>query len=234
MKSWATKNGIIIHQIVIGFTNCFLVQQGDLLILVDSGRSKSIEKYITELKFLINGKPTIDYLILTHTHFDHCTHAALFAKLFSPEVIVHRKEAGFLSNGFKPLPGGTLWFIDKLTALGNKYSAHKYTYAPLTADILIDDEYEFSENDLKIKIISTPGHTIGSISVIIDDEIALVGDAMTGHLKFTIFPPFADDTVNLVKSWGKLLETDCQIFIPGHGGEVKRSVVQKHYLKYNQ
>jgi hydroxyacylglutathione hydrolase len=234
MKSWTTKNGITITKIVIGFTNCFLVQKADFAILVDSGKSKNIEKYITKLKFLLNGKEEIDYLIITHTHFDHCTHAALFAKLFTPKVIVHRTEAGFLSNGFKPLPRGTLWLIDKLTALGNKYSAHKYTFKPLNADIYIDEGYEFTEKDLNIKIISTPGHTIGSMSVIVDDEIALVGDAMSGDLKFTIFPPFADDKMNLVKSWGKLLETDCKIFIPGHGGIVKREAVQKYYLKYRE
>jgi hydroxyacylglutathione hydrolase len=234
MKTWTTTNGITIYKLLNGLFNCFLVQKGDFNLLLDTGLSRHRKKLIANLKFLLKGKSTLDYLMLTHTHFDHCENAAAVAELFCPKVIVHRSEAEFLSNGFKPLPRGTLWLVDKITALGNKHAAHRYTYSPLIADILIDDNSSFTENDLNLRIINTNGHTIGSISLIINDEIALVGDTMSGDLKFTIYPPFADDKINLVKSWGKLLETGCQIFIPGHGWELNRKIIQKYYQKHRQ
>jgi glyoxylase-like metal-dependent hydrolase (beta-lactamase superfamily II) len=45
------------------------------------------------------------------------------------------------------------------------------------------------------------------ISIIIDDEIAIVGDAMVGTIPDSIYPPFADDKKLLIKSWKKLLKT---------------------------
>jgi hypothetical protein len=40
----------------------------------------------------------------------------------------------------------------------------------------------------------------------------------------------------MLESWGKLLNTDCKVFLPGHGKEIERSLLEKEYsrnaLKY--
>jgi glyoxylase-like metal-dependent hydrolase (beta-lactamase superfamily II) len=79
-------------------------------------------------------------------------------------------------------------------------------------------------------ILHTPGHSSGSVSIIVDDEIALVGDTMFGIFPWSVFPPFADDVKQMTESWGKLLETNCRLFLPGHGTANKRSLVQKNIL----
>ena len=71
-------------------------------------------------------------------------------------------------------------------------------------------------------IMHTPGHTSGSVSVIIDDEIALVGDTMFGIFRSSVFPPFADNIPELIRSWKSLLETECSLFLPSHGREKTR------------
>lgn len=65
-----------------------------------------------------------------------------------------------------------------------------------------------------------------------DNEIAIVGDTMFGVFKNSIFPPYSDDTVKMIESWGRLLNTDCIIFLPGHGKEINRKLLQKEYEKY--
>lgn len=77
----------------------------------------------------------------------------------------------------------------------------------------------------------TPGHSIGSMSIIVDNEVAIVGDSMFGVFKWSVFPPFAEDCKQMIQSWGKLLETNCSIFIPSHGTENNRLLVQKDYKK---
>ena len=84
----------------------------------------------------------------------------------------------------------------------------------------------------KIKMIKTEGHSSGSISVIVDNEIAIVGDAIFGVFKNSVFPPYADNPIEMIKSWRMLLDTDCDTFLPGHGKEVKRELIQKEYYKY--
>ncbi|MDT8393214.1 MAG: hypothetical protein RQ761_05190 [Bacteroidales bacterium] len=74
--------------------------------------------------------------------------------------------------------------------------------------------------------------TADSLSVIVDNEIAIVGDALFGISRRSVMPPFANDRALMVKSWHKLLETGCNIFLPGHGSEVDRILLEYSYNRY--
>jgi hydroxyacylglutathione hydrolase len=112
--------------------------------------------------------------------------------------------------------------------VGNSTDAR---YPPCNYDIAIDERYDLSEYGFNAYIIHTPGHTEGSLSVIIDNEIALVGDTMFGIFWWTVFPPFASDQFLLLNSWGKLLNSKCRIFIPSHGSVNERTLVEKDYSR---
>jgi glyoxylase-like metal-dependent hydrolase (beta-lactamase superfamily II) len=45
-------------------------------------------------------------------------------------------------------------------------------------------------------------------------------------------PPYADNTDKMIKNWKRLLNTDCKIFLPGHGNEIKRELLKKQYDRY--
>ncbi|MBN2339447.1 MAG: Zn-dependent hydrolase, partial [Acidobacteria bacterium] len=89
--------------------------------------------------------------------------------------------------------------------------------------------HDLKDFGLNAYILHTPGHTSGSVSIIVEGEIALVGDAMFGILPGSVFPPFADDPGQLMASWGKLLDTGCSLFLPAHGSAIGRSLLQKEY-----
>jgi glyoxylase-like metal-dependent hydrolase (beta-lactamase superfamily II) len=65
--------------------------------------------------------------------------------------------------------------------------------------------------------------------VIVDEHIAIVGDTLFGVLPNSVYPPFRDCHEELVKSWGKLLETGCALFLPGHGRPIIRKLLEKKY-----
>jgi glyoxylase-like metal-dependent hydrolase (beta-lactamase superfamily II) len=77
----------------------------------------------------------------------------------------------------------------------------------------------------------TPGHTRGSLSIVVDDEIALVGDTMFGVFKGSVFPPYAENAGVMIQSWGKLLDTSCRLFIPSHGTANSRSLVERDFAR---
>ena len=87
---------------------------------------------------------------------------------------------------------------------------------------------------MEIELIATPGHSDDSISVIVNNEIGLVGDTMFGVFKSSIFPPFADNPDEMVESWEKLFDTNCHTFLPGHGSEIKKELLGREMVKYSR
>ncbi len=70
------------------------------------------------------------------------------------------------------------------------------------------------------------------MSIVVDHELAIVGDAMFGVFGNSVYPPFADNPEIMIDSWGKLLSTGCSSFLPGHGNEISRELLEKQYSKH--
>jgi glyoxylase-like metal-dependent hydrolase (beta-lactamase superfamily II) len=70
-------------------------------------------------------------------------------------------------------------------------------------------------------VIHTPGHTAGSVSVLLDDGRALIGDLAMNGLPSLSFRPrlpiVAQDLPQLARSWRLLCEAGATIVYPGHG-----------------
>ena len=230
MKKWIT-NSCIIYQILEGRSNSFLVNSKNNYILIDTGRKNTWKELTAKLNELLN-KNELSYLILTHTHFDHAENAAKIKKKYKPKIIVHKNEAEYLKQGSSPLPKGTNFATGFMSDVLGKLFQYRYNYESADLDILVDKNYNLSNFGFNAYIIHTPGHSKGSVSVIIDDEIAIVGDSMFGVFKNSAFPPYADDPEIMVKNWNNLLKTECLIFLPGHGNAISRKLLEGQYEKH--
>lgn len=229
MKKWRTKNGYEIILLLSGRSNVFLLSNGKRNILIDTSVARLWIKLQKQLYIL--GIDTIDYLILTHAHFDHAANAKRIKKKFNSLVIIQYQEENYLSRGDNILPNGTtLLTIPIINLLGKRFF-HRYKYEPCSPDILVDSKYDLKEFGFNAYLLHTPGHTRGSMSLIVDDEIAIVGDTMFGVFGWSVFPPYAEDKELMIKSWGKLLRTKCSNFLPSHGTENSKLLVQKDYNK---
>jgi hydroxyacylglutathione hydrolase len=228
MKEWVTKSGYKVIQILSGRSNVFLLTNGKINILVDTSVSRLWPKLQRQLDKL-NIK-TIDYLILTHAHFDHAANANKIKAKYKSTVIIHKDDAICLSKGDAIIPKGTTFITKPMVNMLSKFiSPSLFKFEPCMPDIMVDSYYELKEIGFNAYVTHTPGHTNGSLSVIIDDEIAIVGDTMFGVFKWSVFPPFSADKDLMIKSWGRLLETNCSLFMPSHGTEISRSLVQNDY-----
>jgi glyoxylase-like metal-dependent hydrolase (beta-lactamase superfamily II) len=81
----------------------------------------------------------------------------------------------------------------------------------------LTQDHDLQYLGLNAKIIHTPGHTDGSLTVILDSKHAIVGDTLIGSRGKSVFPPFADDPETLMKSWKKLIDEGIEFLYPGHG-----------------
>lgn len=232
MKSWKTKNGYEIYLVLSGRSNSYLISKENLNVLVDTGNQSSYHRLRKNIDSLELTHKKITLLILTHTHYDHCQNAFAISEDEDCKILMGEKEAEFVKNGYSPLPAGTFLITKFISDIGNRIGKRRFGYKPFMPDTLVGEEFDWEQNGFEIKILGTNGHSQGSIIVIVDNEIAIVGDEMLGVYKDSVFPPFADDIIRMINGWGRLLNTRCEVFLPGHGKEIKRELLRSEYLKY--
>jgi hydroxyacylglutathione hydrolase len=235
MKYWKTKTGIKIHRVLWGRCNSYLVSNGSDFLLIDTGRTKSWKSLERGLNRLgVKGDSPVS-LLLTHCHFDHAENAARFKASYNAPIIVHKSEEDYLKNGKNPKISGTVFLTRVLSGVLSRTKLHsRLEYNPVDSDVLVEEKFALDPLGFPGYVLHTPGHSPGSISAIIDNEIAIVGDAMFGVFAGSVFPPFGIDVGLMVNSWEKLLNTGCGIYLPGHGWERNRDILQRQYDKYKR
>lgn len=220
MKSWKTQSGYEIKRLLSGRSNVFLVIANNKSILVDTGPGsywRKLDKRIEQL-----GIGRIDMLVLTHAHYDHASNSRRVKEKYGAIVYIQQQEAENLLNGENPEIHGTNVLTMLMTSLLGKTFLKMKRYIGCSAYVIVHDRYDFEGVGIHAYLIHTPGHSKGSISLIVDDEIAIIGDCMFGVKKSSVYPPFADNSHELISSWGKLIETGCTLFLPSHGKEKTR------------
>lgn len=228
-NKWVTKSGYEVIQVLAGRSNVFVLTNGEKKLLVDTSVLRLRKKLQKRLDRM--GINTIDYLVLTHAHFDHAANARHIQKKYKAKVIVQRADEPWLSAGDNVLPAGTNLVTRTIVNLLGKRLFHLFRYEPCQPDIVVDSRADLKSFGENVYLMHTPGHTPGSMSIIVDDELALVGDTLFGVFSWSVFPPYARDPETMVRSWSKLLKTNCSLYLPSHGAPVHRTMLKKDYDK---
>jgi len=143
-------------------SNIYLIS-GNRTVLVDSGIGFQADDTIQFIKEMLNGRK-LDILILTHRHYDHVGGANAIIKEFGPKVYAGKDDAPPLREG------------DRDSTLGTKFGG---TLEAMDINDLNEGDI-IDIGDHRLRIMNTPGHTIGSICIY--DEIT--GALFTGDTVF--------------------------------------------------
>jgi len=212
-------------------SNAYLVANGKRAILIDAGMKKKEKKIIAALERMQLAPQDIQLIILTHTHYDHAGSIAALQQITKAKVLVHKAEAGCLAQGYCAFPKGTMWFPKIMSAIGRALNKWVGRYKPVAPDITISKRFNLQAYGIDGYVLPTPGHTAGSLSVVIEKNHAVVGDTLFNIFKHSCYPPYANDQTRLLRSWKALLETGCEHFYPGHGKPFTRERLQKTYVE---
>ncbi len=201
---------------VNGFANTYIVEGNKGAILIDTGLPGG-EKAI--LKKCREKNVSLNLILITHGHFDHMGSAAALKDASSAPVAIHIKDAEALRTGVSPMdrPVGVLARIMPLYMRSIKTM-------PIDPDIVIDGEMSLQEYGIDGRILLTPGHTSGSISVILGSGEAYVGDLIMGGFFGKIrsrkpnLPPFEIGRTSIKNSVNYVLEQNPTAIYPSHGG----------------
>ena len=145
---------------------------------------------------------TIEKILLTHGHIDHCGSAKILAD-----------ELGVKIEG--PHKADTFW-IDRLAEDGARYGI---TGRPFVSDRWLDDGDQVTVGELVFDVYHCPGHTPGHVVFHhAPSKLAIVGDVLfQGSIGRTDFP--MGNHQDLIDAITQRLWPlgDDTIFIPGHG-----------------
>jgi glyoxylase-like metal-dependent hydrolase (beta-lactamase superfamily II) len=219
----------------LGMTHCFLVRGGGDYILVDAGPPNALEKFRRKLAQLRIAPSQIKLIIITHKHFDHVGPLSGISRLTGARSIMHQIDKEQVEKGIVIMPGGIgIWgkfltaFLWTLRPMVNK------VMDPIPVDRGLDDNpLSLDEFQISGKVLHTPGHTAGSVSLILASGEAFVGDlAMSGFPRLSGPGPFVlgEDLETMKESWKLLLEEGARLIFPSHGKPFPAAVFEK-YLK---
>jgi hydroxyacylglutathione hydrolase len=211
-----------IIRIRTGNSQVYLIKNGHRSILVDAGLAKTPRYILAEAASVGVQPPDIALIVVTHAHYDHVGGLHTLSQVTGGDILAHPYEAGCMEKGFSPFPKGTNMLGRTVAALGKRLAKYYSSFHPVIATIQVSESYDLEPYGLQGFILPTPGHTAGSLSLILNDDVAIVGDSAFGIFPGKVYPPFADDPQTLLSSWEVLLAAGCQTFLPGHGRPISR------------
>jgi len=219
---------IDIFTISLRAVNCYLLR-GDKTILIDAGAPGLKNLFFEGLaKFRIKPEE-IDLVIITHAHMDHTGIAQEIKELTGAKFAVHQQDKDWLTTGSSPIPPGTTLWGKILSSIGRLIP--EISVPPIEADIILeDDDYPLNNYGIPGKIVYTPGHTLGSVSILLDSGEAFVGDLAMSSPFMRLKPGysiFAENFGLLKESVKKLLSMDIETIYPAHGKPFSAHIFRK-------
>lgn len=222
-----------------GLINCFLIKGKHKHILVDTGVPNSETKILNQFQKHQIDLKDIGLIVVTHAHIDHYGSAAKLKEILNVPILAHGLDAASYLSGKADVSTLKLnkpqWWLFK-QLIKNQVAE---SFLP---NILLegDTEYDLRTWGIEGKIIHTPGHTPGSLSVILKNGEAIIMDMMASGILLggVLFhsrvkhPPFHDNKVLLKASFEKVLAEKAETFYLGHGGPVNRYQVLEYYTRF--
>ena len=191
-----------VQSFVVGalFTNCYVItcEETREAIIVDPGFDdereagkifKVIEENSLKLKYIVN----------THGHPDHTCGNGIVKKKFNVPILIHEFDAYMLGETSREIAG---FFSFK-------------NFSP-KADVLLHDGDTIKFGKSVLKVMHTPGHSRGSISLIGEKEVFSGDTLFMGSIGRVDFPESSEKEMR--QSLKKLAHLpDHFVVYPGHG-----------------
>ena len=180
-------------------SNVFILRDDNTkeAVIIDPGDDVS-----TILKILIRGGLKLQYIFLTHGHIDHVGGAKDIKDATGAKVLIHRED---------------LFLYEKVHLQADLFGLPSPPVSDI--DIFFEDGMEIGEGGLKCRVIHTPGHTPGSVSLYFSGKL-FTGDALfrDGIGRTDLWGGSYDVLMNSIRE--KLLRLDeaTEVY-PGHGPE---------------
>ena len=156
-------------------------------------------------------------IVITHVHSDHAGSLGAMKALSKAPVAVHALEADALRSG----RNASLVPNSLLARLAAPLLKLQRPLPGVEPDVVIEEALDLKDYGVNGEILPTPGHTPGSLSVMLRSGEAIIGDLVMGGLfrpGVPRVPMFASDVNQVRASIRALLDRGVTRFHAAHGG----------------
>jgi ribonuclease/clavin/mitogillin len=183
--------------ITIRSTHYYLIDALQGKLMVDAGWAGNLPELRSQLRRYDLDLAQIRFIMITHHHPDHAGLTQEIKQACGARLIIHEKQIPFLEEL-------------------KSFYARKGIYVPIqveSQDLILQDANREALNAIGVQgeIITTPGHSDDSVSLVLDSGMAFIGDLHR--------PDFVLDEARLAtcQSWKKLISLNTNIIYPAHG-----------------
>jgi len=191
--------------------NAYLLKLGDKIVMIDSGDLATNTFDVVKESCAIWGitLDQVDYLLLTHSHFDHASHASRLQKL-GAKIIANQDCAEALASGDERCIG---------YAVGNR------DFETCEVDQVISNDEIINIGGQDIRCIEAPGHAKSCVIyelIINGQRLWFSGDQMEigpecKSLTLCWEGGRDYDRPTYIKTLERLSQMPCDSLFPGHG-----------------
>jgi hydroxyacylglutathione hydrolase len=200
-------------------------------VIVDTGNPGHAPRILRRLTQLGIAPHSVSLILLTHGHLDHFGSVHELKAATGARVAIHPLDAPAVRAGINPpiVPSCSMGHMLK------PFFQHR-RIAPCEPDLMIDESFSLESFGVPGQIVHTPGHTPGSISVLLSGGELLAGDLLLGgYLGGHIAPQrpglpyFLDDLQQTRRSIQEILALPLTRVYVGHGGPLEPEAIRQAF-----
>ena len=194
-----------------GTDNCYIISNGDNAILFDTASGKNLQKVKDAC-----SKYNMKLIVLSHPHFDHAENAEELSKYFNIPVAYNEQDDNIFDDyRSQPLKShGLVGFI--VLKMSLRALANTKVMRPVNKFFVKEGDTLGNYGFPDIKVVELPGHSKGSIGLLVSDDAFLVGDALDNWINPGVGHLYTD-IESLKKSAEKIRSYGKRTYYYGHG-----------------
>jgi glyoxylase-like metal-dependent hydrolase (beta-lactamase superfamily II) len=160
----------------MGLAPGYLAETPEGLVLVDAGSIHQETQIMGATQRL--GRDDLHLIFITHAHLDHYGSAAALRELTGAPIAVHRLDGEPMTEGESPIGSAHKWQGQALQIVMGTLGP-MLRPRPTRPDVLLEDGDDLRPFGLNATVVHTPGHTFGSATLLLEGQVAFVGDLLS-------------------------------------------------------
>ena len=203
----------------------FLLDNGTTSVLFDSGFAFTGNRITENIRRVLGDRP-LDYILLTHSHYDHVLATPYIFRAYPRAKVVAASHAAEVFK--RPSAKVVMRRLNENAAQIQQMTNAEDLIDQLNADIEVEDGDVISCGDLRFTVIALPGHTRDSVGYYLHDHKLLVSTETLGvyfgggvHL-----PSFLVGYELTLDSFRRARQLDVEQALLPHYGVVDRATMQ--------